>query len=83
MSYFGGKFKQFDEFGEQPSWHLDENGDDSYRSYMGASLSLLVFAMTAVFLYSKAMVLYKGSDITIMMSVLEGALTYEDQFTAG
>ena len=47
---------------------------------MGAILSLVVFAMTSVFLYSKVMVLYKKTDITIMMNQLEGALTFEDKF---
>ena len=73
----GSKFKSLDEFGEQPAWQIDDDGNDKYHSYMGAALSLLVFIMTAFFLYSKVMVLVKATDVTIMMNVLEGAIPYE------
>jgi len=49
---------------------------------MGAFLSFLVFGMTAVFLYSKVMVLFKQTDVTIMMNLMEGSLTFDDTFTA-
>ena len=49
---------------------------------MGAFLSIIVLLVSSFFLYSKAMVLYKVSDVTIMMRQLEGALTYNDKFTA-
>ena len=35
-----------------------------------------------VFLYSKAMVLYKETDVTIIGNYAEGVYTYEDTFTA-
>ena len=71
LQNFGSRFKSLDDFGEQPAWSINHNYDtssDKYQSYMGAFLSMLVLIMTAVFLYSKAMVLYKASDVTIMMS---------------
>ena len=49
---------------------------------MGAFLSTIILVTTLIFLYSKAMVLHKTSDVTIMMSTQEGALTYDDKFTA-
>lgn len=49
---------------------------------MGALLSTLISLVTAIFLYSKIMVLYKASDITIMMSTLESAFTFDDRFTS-
>ena len=81
-SYLSSKFKSIDEFGEQPTWRLDKNGGDTYLSYMGACLSAILIITTAIFLYSKAMVLYKESDVTIMMNTLQGAFTYDDRFTA-
>ena len=59
-----------------------KDGDDSLRSYCGAFLSLILLAVTLIFAYSKAMVLYKGTDITIMGNEAEGAYTFDDTFTA-
>ena len=81
-SYLCGKFKSLDEFGEQPAWKLDERGKKAYLSYMGACLSAIIFIITAIFFYTKAMVLYKGSDVTILMTTQEGAFTHNDEFTA-
>ena len=41
-----------------------------------------MYGMAAIFLYSKAMVLRKKSDITIMRQIQEDAYTYNDTFTA-
>ena len=49
---------------------------------MGTILTILLYAITSVFLYSKYMVLKTESDITILRSVREKALTFDDQFTA-
>ena len=59
-----------------------KDGDDSLRSYCGAFLSLVLLVITLIFAYSKAMVLYKGTDITIMGNEVEGVYTYENTFTA-
>ena len=48
---------------------------------MGAFLTVLILVTTGIFLYSKAMVLYHESDVTIYMSYLEGALTHEEIFS--
>ena len=45
-------------------------------------MTLLLLTFTIIFLYSKVMVLYKGSDVTIIGNYAEGAFTYEDSFTA-
>ena len=76
------KFKGFDEFSEQASLNLGNDLGDKYRSCMGACLSALIFGITSVFLYSKIMVLYHSSDVTIMMSTQEDALTHDYKFTA-
>ena len=55
---------------------------EAYGSYVGVCLTILMYAMASVFLYSKAMVLNKGSDITIMRQIQEDAYTYEQTFTA-
>lgn len=59
-----------------------KDGDDQLRSYCGAFLAFILLALTWIFAYSKAMVLYKGTDITIMGNEAEGAYTYDDTFTA-
>ena len=58
------------------------DGDDQLRSYCGAFLSFILIGVTLVFAYSKAMVLIKGTDVTIIGNYAEGAYTYEDTFTA-
>ena len=35
-----------------------------------------------IFLYDKAMVLYNGTDVTIIGNLVEGAYTHDDTFTA-
>ena len=75
------KFRDFDDFGEAPSMKIND-GDDQLRSYCGAFLSFVLIGVTLVFLYSKAMVLIKGTDVTIIGNYAEGAYTYEDTFTA-
>ena len=59
-----------------------KDGDDQLRSYCGSCLSFVLIAVTLIFLYSKAMVLYKGTDVTIMGNNAEGAYTYDNTFTA-
>ena len=49
---------------------------------MGACLSTFSFLVTAVFLYSKIMVLHTESDITVMMNQLDGAISHDFRFTA-
>ena len=49
---------------------------------MGALLTTVLYLITGVFLYSKVMVLYHKSDITIMGNLEVGALTYNDTFSA-
>ena len=81
--YIGDKFKTLDEFSEQATLNLTPNGESSdYVSYMGACLSAFIFIVTMIFPYSKAMVLYHASDITIMMNTLEGAIDQEFKFSA-
>ena len=55
-----------------------KDGDDQLRSFCGAFLSFVLISVTLVFLYSKAMVLIKGTDVTIIGNYAEGAYTYED-----
>ena len=81
MNSVGNKIKDFDDFGEAPSMKL-KDGDDVLRSYCGACLTMILLVVTLIFLYSKAMVLYKGTDVTIMGNYAEGAYTYENTFTA-
>ena len=59
-----------------------KDSDDQLYSWCGAILTLVLLTVTIIFLYSKIMVLYKGSDVTIMGNFAEGAFTYEDKFTA-
>ena len=59
------KVKNLDDFGEAPSMKIHE-GDDQLYSYCGAFLTLILISVTMIFLYSKVMVLYKGTDVTIM-----------------
>ena len=61
---------------------LNSEGGEAYVSYMGACLTALLYAITGIFLYSKVMVLYKISDVTILSSIGEGAFTPEDKFSA-
>ena len=75
------KVKVLDDFGEAPSMKINE-GDDKIYSYCGAFLTIILIGITSIFLYSKAMVLYKGTDVTIMGNLAEGAYTYDDTFTA-
>ena len=80
----GSKFKALDDFGQIPAWSIGQGrsgGGKKYRSYLGAFLTVLTMITTGIFMYSKAMVLYHESDVTIYMSYLEGALTYEDTFS--
>ena len=58
------------------------DGDDQLRSFCGAFLSFILISVTMVFLYSKAMVLIKGTDVTIIGNYAEGAYTFNDTFTA-
>ena len=81
LSSVSNKIKDFDDFGEAPSMKV-KDGDDVIRSYCGACLSIILLAVTLIFLYSKAMVLYKGTDVTIIGNYAEGAYTYENTFTA-
>ena len=81
ISSIFGKIRSFDEFGEAASMKI-KDGDDKLRSFCGTCLTFLLVAITMVFLYSKAMVLYEGTDVTIIGNNVEGAFTYEDTFTA-
>ena len=82
MKAIGEKFKKLDEFSEQASLSLKYGESSSYVSYMGAFLSAIIVVTTMIFLYSKAMVLVHASDVTIMMNTLEGAINYDQKFTA-
>ena len=82
MKAIGDKFKKLDEFSEQASLNLTYGETSNYVSYMGAFLSAIILVTTMIFLYSKAMVLRHASDITIMMNTLEGAISFEQKFTA-
>ena len=57
-------------------------GGPAYVSYMGALCSAIFISISAVFLYSKIMVLVNVSKVTVIPNYAEGALTFDDKFTA-
>ena len=59
-----------------------KNGEDQLRSIVGAFLTLILLLVTLVFTYSKVMVLYTVSDVTIVGNNSEGAFTDQDTFSA-
>ena len=61
---------------------LGYDGSGPYTSYMGALCTFVFWAFIGIFLYSKLLVLYQGTSITIIPKVQEGFLTFEDKFEA-
>jgi len=56
LSKVGDKFKSIDEFGQEFKMKIDGE-NDLLTSYMGACLSILFIALSAMFFYSKVVVL--------------------------
>ena len=65
-----------------PGFKLGYEGGGPYTSYMGALCTFAFWAFIGIFLYSKILVLYQGTSITIIPKVQEGFLTFEDKFEA-
>ena len=75
------KVKEWDQYALQPQIKLTRD-KDSLGSYMGTILTVLLYAITSVFLYSKYMVLKTESDINIIRSMRDRWFTYDDHFNA-
>lgn len=75
------KLQSLDQFAEGPSFKL-KLGQEKLVTFTGALLTILLNIITGVFLYSKIMVLYYESDVTIVSNLAEGALTFDDKFSA-
>ena len=61
-SILGAQFRGLDQFGQSQPFQI-ELGTNQMLSSMGALLTTLLYLITAVFLYSKAMVLLNETDI--------------------
>ena len=72
--------KDWDEFAEEVKLKFTKDRD-AMGSLMGVMLTALMYAMTAVFLYSKTMVLAHKSDVSVTRNVKEGEYTYNDTFS--
>ena len=58
-----------------------EGTGPAYKSYMGAAVSIIFIVISTIFLYSKFLVLYNVSSVTVTSKLVEGALTDHDVFT--
>ena len=76
------KVRSYDKFGQKPGFNMRFEGGNAYVSYMGALCSLIFVLVSLTFLYSKIMVLVEVSGVSITQSVAQGALTYDDKFSA-
>ena len=74
------RIKGWDEFAEDPKLKLTKD-KDNMGTYMGTLLTGMMYLITMIFLYSKAMVLYKETDITVTRNDSEGFFSYEDKFS--
>lgn len=57
-------------------------GGGAYVSYMGAFCSAIFLSISAVFLFSKVQVMVEKGSVNIVTNTSEGALTFDDKFTA-
>ena len=48
---------------------------------MGALVSIIFIFLSCLFLYSKIMVMYYVSQVTIISNLVEGAYTHDDKFS--
>ena len=76
MTKVGRKFRSLDDFGQRTAMKIDfEGAGSTYQSYMGATVSVIFFSISAIFLFSKIMVLYNTSSVTVINNFTEGAYT--------
>ena len=78
------KFRSYDKFSVgKPAMKIDfEGAGGAYQSYMGAFVSIVFILISAIFLYSKIMVMLHVSQVTIISNLVEGAYTQDYKFTA-
>ena len=81
----GRKFRSYDKFSVgKPALKINfEGAGGAYMSYMGAFVSIVFIVISSIFLYSKILIMYNVSQVTIISNEVEGAFTQEDEFTAG
>ena len=76
------KVRSIDKYGQKPAFKMRFEGGGAYVSYMGALCSAIFISISLIFLYSKIMVLVEVSAVTVIPNLKEGALTFNDKFTA-
>ena len=76
------KLRSIDKFGQKPIFKMKFEGGGAYVSYMGALCSAIFITISAIFFYSKIMVLIEVSSVTIIPNYAEAALTFDDKFSA-
>ena len=75
----GNRLKSYDKFGSQFKMKLD-GPIAAHKSYMGASLSLLLEMILLMYFVTKIISIYAKWEVDIMSVKLENALTFDDKF---
>lgn len=75
LSQIARKFRSYDKFTVgKPAMKIDfEGAGGAYQSYMGAFVSIVFVVISAIFLYSKIMVMYHITQVTVISNTVEGA----------
>ena len=72
LQKFAHFFKQADQFGETKSFSI--NGSDSYQSYCGSLLSLVIFGILMTYAIMKGIILLKKEDFKVQEQLVKNGL---------
>ena len=75
FSEIARKFRSYDKFTVgKPALKINfEGAGGAYQSYMGAFVSIVFIVISAIFLYSKIMVMHHITQVTVISNTVEGA----------
>ena len=79
----GRKYRSYDKFTVgKPQMKIDfESAGPAYKSYMGATVSIIFIVISAVFLFSKILILVNNSHIMITSKLLEDVIGSSEHFS--
>ena len=79
----GRKYRSYDKFTVgKPQMKVDfEGAGPAYKSYMGATVSIIFIVISAIFLFSKILILVNNSHIMITSKLLEDVIQQNEHFS--
>ena len=82
MEKVGRKYRSYDKFTVgKPQMKVDfEGSGPAYKSYMGATVSIIFIVISATFLLSKILILVNNSHVMITSKLLEDVIENDEKF---